>query len=456
LTIPGLVTFATSRKTEQVFSRIGAVPRTHEKYLPWRHRVNGESEMPQSRPSRRVRAERRAGGIRSSLRTPHFLNMLTIALYHNGNLVQRELISALKRVPGVRVIVIEAVNFLDAAQAECACNVLAEHNVNVLFTINDWGMDIAGVTADFMVAKGLVHLNWYVDDPFFYEIFGLARFSPKPNRIDFVSDRGYVERLNAHGFNARFLPLGCDPSIFAPDPSLQPVRNICFVGNSYREEMDAYLQGIDKFVEAQVPFMTKVLHRYQQDMRVDVERDIDKHLATQKLPDGLTFQKAAFVIKHFVGYLFRKRVVVGLARRHPDFMVFGDDLWVQDLPAERVSMAVGYYINLSKTYQETRVNIDINRMVIRDGFTQRVFDCLSAGAFVITSPKRVVGEYFEISGPNQELVVFQNEDHLRDLVKYYLGHEDQRRAIAQRGREKVLAGHTYDCRVREVFAVLRA
>ncbi len=381
--------------------------------------------------------------------------MLSIAFYYQGNLVQREVMSAFRKLPGVRLCAIEIAMFTTREQAESACRLISEQGCGILVTINDWGLDVQGYTSEYLHQHRIVHLNWYVDDPFYYEITAGIEFKPRPNRIDFVSDRGYVKPLQEKGLCAEFLPLATDTDIFRPIPDAHQVRNVCFVGNSYREDMDKLLEKHDTFIEEHLPFMKELLGKYSASMQHPIEKEIGLYLQDLRLPDQLSFEKAAFLMKHFVGYLFRKQMVTSLYHRYPDFVVFGDALWVHDLPKEKVSAGVGYYKNLSETYQQTRINIDINRMVIRDGFTQRVFDCLASGAFLITSPKPVVGELFVTSGPNKELVVFQTRDHLHQLIDYYLEHENERVEIARRGREKVLSAHTYDHRVRHMLLAVR-
>lgn len=381
--------------------------------------------------------------------------MLNIAFFYHGNLVQRELLTAFRKLPGVNVCVFEIATFTTAEQADLACRLIKEHACQMLVTVNDWGLDTEGRTSEFLRRNKIVHVNWHVDDPFYYQIRSGYRFPPMPNRFDFVSDRGYVEPFSRKGYNVFFLPLAADTGVFAPSPELTPVRDICFVGNSYREEMDELVEGHDDFIEEHLQFMKRILERYAANMLYPIEKEISGYLSTVRLPGDLSPEMAEFLMKHFVGYLYRKKTVVSLSARYPDFMVFGDVFWIQDLPKEKVSTGVGYYLNLSKTYQQTRINVDINRMVIRDGFTQRVFDCLASGAFLITSPKKVVQEFFTIHGPGQELVVFRNEEHLMELIDYYLAHEDERKAIAGRGQAKVLREHTYDHRVRQMLAAIR-
>lgn len=49
---------------------------------------------------------------------------------------------------------------------------------------------------------------------------------------------------------------------------------------------------------------------------------------------------------------------------------------------------------------------------------------------------------------------YESYQDLLDKVHYYLEHEEERRAIARRGYEKVKAHHTYRHRIQEMLEVL--
>ena len=301
----------------------------------------------------------------------------------------------------------------------------------------------------------MIHVNWCVDDPFFMEIIHNHPIRAFSNRLDFVSNRAYVKPLRDKGLNAHFLALAADTSLFfAADGPARYERDLCFVGNSYRKQLDELCADHGAFMESLVGFMGDLLKRYENDTRLDLEAEIVKKLAAIHLPFSLPQPKAIFLIKHFVSFLFRKRIVRSLANHYPDFMVFGDKFWLCDLPQEKVSTAVGYYINLNETYRRTKINIDINRVVITEGMTQRIFDCGAGGNFVITSDKPVVEEFFVTKGENREVIVFNNELHLKESIDYFLKNEDERNVIARRARERVLKDHTYDHRVRSIFRTI--
>jgi len=381
---------------------------------------------------------------------------MIIAFYNQGFLVEREVIHALRRLAGVTVVVIEITSFPTAEQAEIACNALSEQKCRILVTINDWGLDWHGVTAAFLQKSGILHINWCVDDPFFIETMHGVPLPRHPNRVDFISDRGYVQPLTMRGVHAHFLPLAADPSIFFPlHPRPEYARDICFVGSSYVKEVEDYIGRHMPFIEERISFVHELMRAYKADMNVDIGARISDRLAREALPKGLSRERAVLIFKYFVGYIYRKQVVTGLASRFPDFKVFGDAAWTLFLPKEKVPMAVGYYGNLNETYQQTRVNIDIHRAVIRDGFTQRVFDCGASGSFVITGARPIMREHFECEGPDREAVLFDNEEDLIEKAEYFRAHDAERAAITRRAREKVLALHTYGHRIREMFAIIR-
>lgn len=374
--------------------------------------------------------------------------MVPLAFLYQQNLIQRELRDALIAHPDIQLHVVRTGELSSPQHAEEIVGVLQKRHITVVCTVNDWGMDRDGILEDYMHRRRIVHINWCVDDPFYYEIMHDLHFRPLDNRIDFVSDRGYVHPLRTRGYHAFFCPLAVDPSLFAVEPREPCIRDSCFVGNSYRALIDGFVSSCNGYLESIHPLLRTLLDHYCKDLQIDLEHRVRQTLhAHAPTPYPVSFEKLVYIVKQFIGYLFRKHLVVSCAHAFPDFTVFGDALWVHDLAASRVSTAVGYYKNLRRTYQQTRVNIDINRVVIRDGFTQRVFDCLGAGAFIITSPKPVVYEYFHTRGPRQQIAVFREPEELISLIDYYRRHEHERSRIVQQGHEAVLRNHTYRHRV---------
>jgi spore maturation protein CgeB len=332
-----------------------------------------------------------------------------------------------------------------------------EHGCSAIFSINEWGMDFGGVLWEFLDNNGFLHVNWSVDDPFYEEIIHKKKYRPSKHRFDFVSDKGYLEPMMQRGYNVSFLPLAVDPALFNPgDGGMRRggwEHDVVFVGNSYLHQMDSLLKMAPGFIDVLVTFLSEVVQRYCNDVTYPVEAAIDEKIRQIPLPTDLTHDKALFIAKHAAGYFGRKRMIKELVKKFSGFKVYGEPGWLQEIPAQRLGTAK-YYDSLCDVYRKSKITIDINRMVIRNGFTQRVFDAPASGSFLLTGTKPVVNDYFKTDGPEQELAVFRSQDELVSLIGYYLSHESQRLAIAERGMNKVLSAHTYDHRVAEMFRVI--
>jgi spore maturation protein CgeB len=85
----------------------------------------------------------------------------------------------------------------------------------------------------------------------------------------------------------------------------------------------------------------------------------------------------------------------------------------------------------------------------KDQIKGRVFEVPGTGGFLITGDADNIGDYY-VDG--KEMVIFKDIDELIQKVKYYLEHEDERKAIAMAGYERTLREHTYEKRFHEIFS----
>jgi len=90
---------------------------------------------------------------------------------------------------------------------------------------------------------------------------------------------------------------------------------------------------------------------------------------------------------------------------------------------------------------------------IRLSMSARTFTALGLGAFYLTYPTKGIEEMFE---PDKELILFHTPDEMIGKIRYYLAHEDERKKVAEAGRRKALAQHTYTHRFERMFDLLRA
>lgn len=81
----------------------------------------------------------------------------------------------------------------------------------------------------------------------------------------------------------------------------------------------------------------------------------------------------------------------------------------------------------------------------------RVYEVLACGSFLLCDDQSDVRALFE---DGQDLAIFRSLSDLTHKAHYYLQHDQERREIAARGREKVLAKHTYRHRLAALIATV--
>lgn len=100
-------------------------------------------------------------------------------------------------------------------------------------------------------------------------------------------------------------------------------------------------------------------------------------------------------------------------------------------------------------FTESKVCFNIS---IGNDLNMRFFEILSAGGFMLTNDipelKSIEdlglerGKHFETYSSLEEAI---------EKTKYYIEHDEERRAIAKAGHKEFMAGHTYQHRIQEIF-----
>jgi hypothetical protein len=81
----------------------------------------------------------------------------------------------------------------------------------------------------------------------------------------------------------------------------------------------------------------------------------------------------------------------------------------------------------------------------------RLFEATGVGTLLLTDAKVNLPNMFT---PGKEVVVYHTPQECVELARYFLDHEDERRAIAEAGQRRTLAEHTYCHRMEELVDVL--
>lgn len=81
----------------------------------------------------------------------------------------------------------------------------------------------------------------------------------------------------------------------------------------------------------------------------------------------------------------------------------------------------------------------------------RLFEVPAVGGMLITEPAPYLDRFF---APREELIIFRSDAELVDAVRQILAEPTRRDAIAHAGHRRVAQEHTYDLRLKELFAQL--
>lgn len=87
------------------------------------------------------------------------------------------------------------------------------------------------------------------------------------------------------------------------------------------------------------------------------------------------------------------------------------------------------------------------------GINLRPFEVTGAGALLMNHDARA--DIFKFFKDGEEFISFKSEDDIRDKVRYYMEHEDERKRIARQGFLRTQRDHTYDHRIARVLEVMK-
>lgn len=112
---------------------------------------------------------------------------------------------------------------------------------------------------------------------------------------------------------------------------------------------------------------------------------------------------------------------------------------------------VSTHAEMPKVFHYSRINLNITMKSIQSGLSQRIWDVLGCGGFLLTNYQSEIPEYFTIG---TDLECYEDTGELLDKIEYYLTHDDIRRSIAENGYRKVASAHTYIHRVLQILKII--
>ncbi|MBI4796467.1 MAG: glycosyltransferase [Deltaproteobacteria bacterium] len=341
----------------------------------------------------------------------------------------------------------------DAAGFSGFLSALLEFQPDFFFCINHIGFDKAGRITELLRGCKIPAAVWYVDNPDF-----IIRAYPQnvsPWVYLFVWDRHYLDDLKAMGFShLTYLPLAADPRLFRPfrtPPSWKFGEiDAAFVGSTWtqrvRQQLARFREEPEKLAiidTAARRFISSPAYKAREELAA-----VYPGFSGLSLQEQIDLEAAAL---WRASQMHRLESVIPLTA--VGLQVYGDEAWEEFLPArEAYGGRIGYNRELPAFYQCVGVNLNVTSLQMKDGLNQRVFDVPAAGGFLLTDLKESLLDLFQ----EDEVAVYHDPEEARAKLLYYGQHPAERRTLANRARERVLAQHTFVHRVQAVLENLSA
>jgi hypothetical protein len=115
----------------------------------------------------------------------------------------------------------------------------------------------------------------------------------------------------------------------------------------------------------------------------------------------------------------------------------------------RVVYERSFWVDMADFFARCRI---VFNNAIKNDLNMRVFEVLSTGSFLLTDAAENSGQ--EVLFHDREELGMYNDEAIREVVGYYLEHEEERERIAARGRTVAHAAHTYAHRLEDLLAVV--
>ena len=173
------------------------------------------------------------------------------------------------------------------------------------------------------------------------------------------------------------------------------------------------------------------------------------------LPDAFTDTDAFVAANYYLGMELSSRdriSLLGSLSEEFDVHLFTRSD-ASSLPKVHCHGGVSTHTEMPFVFQQSKINLNITMCSIQTGLSQRIYDILGCGGFLLTNYQGEIPEYFEIG---KDLDCYESIAECHEKIAYYLANEDLRLEIANNGYQKIKAMHTYQIRIARILKIILA
>ena len=315
---------------------------------------------------------------------------------------------------------------------------------------------------------GIKYISWVYDSPAL-NLFSYTLINPC-NYV-FVFDSQMYEIFASQGIKTVFyLPMAAAVGRYDLFEKSEDFRRkwggtISFVGNLYTESHNYYdqienelpdkrekLNVLNGLMKAQMGIYG--IDLVEKSLQGNVMKEMVDALGAKPNYDGVEtyeYLYSNYVINRKITAVERSQFLTMIGEKYEVNLYTGD----KNFKAKGINNRgkVEYYSEMPYVFKNSDINLNITLRSIQRGMPLRCIDIMGCEGFLLTNYQE---DFLRFFSPGEDYVFYDSRQDLMDKIEYYLLHEDERQAIAQRGYEKIKAGHTYRHRLEEIFDIVRS
>ena len=317
-------------------------------------------------------------------------------------------------------------------------------------------------------AHKIMYISWTVDCPCLTLYSNTLAY---PTNLVFLFDRAQYSRFaDVNPGHIFHLPLGFDPTVakqmrptFAErkkyDCDVSFVGSLYTKGNQYDEVADklsGYMRG---YAEGLIAAQANVYgYNLIADSITDKWADNFMAGAHFQVLDNYSKDYKNFIADYYIGYKCTQleRIKIMRALSNPiDGVKLNTHLYTtsdtKKYPEINNRGIADSNKVMPKVFASSRINLNILLKSITSGIPLRCFDIMGMGGFLLSNYQPELAELFT---NGEEVVMYESIHDLIDKVRYYLAHEDERRAIAAAGQKKVLEEYSFKKQIERMLGMI--
>lgn len=112
-----------------------------------------------------------------------------------------------------------------------------------------------------------------------------------------------------------------------------------------------------------------------------------------------------------------------------------------------------YGIAMYQFLKDSKICLNAHGSEINFAANVRLYEATGVGSCLLTDWKENIGEIFE---PGKEIVTYSSKEEAVDKIRFLIRHDNERKRIASKGRERTLENYTYTKRIEGVIQFIQS